>query len=293
MIILDYSGIAVASIFAQRINPDELNESFLRHLVLNSIRMYNVKFKNDYGQIYIACDHSSWRKKVFEYYKANRKTAREQSDMNWTELFDWLGNIRRELDEFSPYKVLHVEGAEADDIIATLVQTTQDFGKNEKVMIISSDKDFLQLQKYKNVYQFSSVLKKPLVEKDPQYYLFEHIVRGDSGDGVPNIFSDDDTFVTEGKRQTPISSKKLKEMYQSFLTKGNDSIEFTNISHQRNFHRNQKMIDLSKIPESITEKIMQEIQEKENKKIPSNTMFMNYLIQKRCTKLISSLTEFF
>lgn len=289
-IILDYSGIAVASIFAQQINKEDLNESFLRHLVLNSIRMYNMKFKSDYGQMYIACDHSSWRKGVFEYYKANRKVARDQSSLDWSMLFDHLGKIRIELDQYSPYHVIHCEGAEADDIIATLVERTQDFGKGEPVMIVSSDKDFLQLQKYNNVNQFSSILKKPLIEKNPKRYLFEHIVRGDSGDGVPNIFSDDDTFVTEGKRQTPVSKKKMESLYEGFVS---GTMQFEKVEHERNFHRNQKMVDLSKIPDNVISRIVQEIKEKESKQKPGSSVFMNYLIQKRCTKLISSLTEFF
>jgi hypothetical protein len=289
VIILDYSGIAISNIFVQHAN-DDISEGLLRHMILNTIRMYNVKFKNDYGHMYIACDHRSWRKQVFEYYKANRKKGREESDMDWASIFDWLGKIKEELAECSPYTVVHVTGAEADDIIATLVEQTQEFGKDEPIMIVSSDKDFLQLQKYPNVHQFSSILKKPLIEADPKRYLFEHIIRGDSGDGVPNIFSDDDTFVVDGKRQKPVSKKKLEAMYQGYL---NGNIEFEKVEYERNFHRNQKMVDLSKIPADVVGEITTEIQTAKEFNQGTSATFLNYLIQKRCNKLIPQLTEFF
>ena len=288
MIILDYNGIVISNIFVQHSN-EELTEGLLRHMTLNTIRMYNSKFKSDYGPLYIACDHRSWRKQVFEYYKANRKKGREESSIEWPIVFDWLNQIREELEEYSPYNVIHVDGAEADDIIATLVESTQEFGKNEKVMIVSSDKDFLQLQKYSNVKQFSPMRKKELNEKDPERYLFEHLVRGDSGDGVPNIFSDDDTFVADDKRQKPVSKKKLEALYEGFR---NGNIQFEKVEHERNFHRNQKMIDLSKIPSEIVEDIHKEIGIHNNRTQTPNA-FMNYLMKNKCTKLIPQLNDFF
>lgn len=291
MIILDYSSVAVSNIFAQHAN-EEMSEPLLRHMILNTVRMYNSKFKSQYGKFYIACDHASWRKQYFSHYKANRKKARDESSMDWTSIFNWMSAIREEISTHLPYNVIHVEGAEADDIIATLVHSTQEFGihNNEPVMIVSADKDFLQLQQYGNVKQFSSLLKKELKESDPRRYLFEHIVRGDGGDGVPNIFSDDDTFIVEDKRQTPLSKKKLESLYAGYLS-GN--IVFEKVEHERNFHRNQRMIDLSKIPDDVRNAIMQNITEQENKPKPAANQFMNYLIAKRCNKLLESMSEFF
>lgn len=289
MIIADYSAIAVANIFVQNVQ-NELNEDLLRHMTLNSLRMHNLKFKREFGQMYIACDHRSWRKSVYPQYKASRSKGREESPIDWDEVYTWVEKIKNEIDQYSPYKVIHIEGAEADDIIATLVETTQEFGKCEPVKIISNDKDFIQLQKYSNVSQFAPVLKKNLTDKDPTRYLFEHIVRGDSGDGVPNIFSDDDVFITEGKRQSPVSKKKLEALYQSWLT---GKIEFEKVEHERNFQRNQKMVDLSQIPDDIRTKILQRYEEVNTIPIPSSNTFLNYLIKNRCKKLISNLTEFY
>lgn len=290
MQIIDFSGITVSAIFAQNMVND-LSEDLLRHVTLNSLRMYNHKFGREYGQVYIACDHSSWRKKVFEYYKANRKTKRDESPLDWNQLFDWLNNITEEIRQYLPYHVLSVPGAEADDIIAVLVERTQEFGKGENVMIVSSDKDFKQLQKYPNVKQFSSIQKKFLVEKNPQKYLFEHIVRGDSSDGVPNIFSDDDTFVAEGKRQKPLSQKKIDAFYDEWSRTG-EITSFAKQEHRRNFDRNRKMVDLSQIPSDIVEKINTQIEDVINKKQPTTQDLMNYLISKRCTKLLPKLNEF-
>lgn len=286
MIIIDYSGIVISNIFVQQLTND-LSEDMLRHMTLNTLKMYTKMFGKDYGQVWLACDHSSWRKKYFQYYKASRSKSRDESPLDWETIFGWISKIRDELQQFGPFRAIHLYGAEADDIIATLVHRTQEFGKAEPVMIVSSDKDFLQLQKYKNVSQFSSVLKKHLVEKNPEQYLFEHIVRGDSGDGVPNIFSDDDTLVSD-KRQTPVTKKKLEALYDQWKTTG--TVES---KHIRNFQRNQLMIDLSQIPEDITLQINEAIDTESKRKLANLNQFMNYLISKRCTKILEAIKEFY
>jgi hypothetical protein len=267
----------------------------LRHMTLQTIKLYAKKFGPEFGQIYLACDHSSWRKQYFKYYKANRKKTRDASDMDWDEVFSWLDTVKQELIDFSPYKVLHVNGAEADDIIATLVHRTQipdpgplGFGGDkEKVMIVSSDKDFLQLQKFSNVKQFSSVRKKLLTEKDPNRYLFTHLIKGDSGDGVPNVFSDDDTFVTD-KRQTPVRKTKLEAMYENWRHTGEVPADI-----KRNFDRNQLMIDLDYIPEDIKAVINAEIERVETIPSPNINKFMTYLVSKRCSKLLPAIKDFY
>ncbi len=286
MIIIDYSGIVISNIFVQQLT-NELSEDMLRHMTLNTLKMYTNKFGKEYGQVWLACDHSSWRKKYFEYYKANRSKSRDESPIDWETVFGWIAKIRDELQQFGPFRAVHSYGAEADDIIATLVHKTQEFGKSEPVMIISSDKDFLQLQQHKNVSQFSSILKKHLIEKDPKHYLFEHIVRGDSGDGVPNIFSDDDTLVTD-KRQTPVTKKKLDLLYDQWKVTG--AVEE---KYMRNFQRNQLMIDLSQIPLDIKDQINELIDAETNRKLSSLNQFMNYLISKRCTKILKDIKDFY
>lgn len=286
MIIIDYSAIVISNIYVQHLT-DDLSENLLRHMTLNTIKLYTKKFGKEYGQIWLACDHSSWRKQYFKYYKANRGKSREESPIDWETVFSWIGAIKDELHQFGPFRVVHLHGAEADDIIATLVHRTQEFGKGEPVKIVSADKDFLQLQQYKNVSQFSSILKKNLVEKDPKRYLFEHIIRGDSGDGVPNILSDDDTLVTD-KRQSPITKKRLDELHVQWKTNGKVDDQYL-----RNFQRNQQMVDLSQIPIDIKTKIEAAIEAELSRPLPNVSQFMNYLISKRCTKLLPFISEYY
>ena len=210
MIIMDYNGIAIGNIM---INKDN-DEDMIRHMILNTIRMYKVKFQKEYGDVVIACDGiNNWRKEVFPQYKANRKKTRDTSDFDWNEAFRILNTVREELRENFPYKVIHVDGCEADDIIGTLVENTNEFGNHEKVMIISADKDFAQLQKFDNVAQFSPLTKKFVKEEHPRRFLLEHIIKGDTGDGVSNVLSNDDVFV-EGIRQTPVSKKKMEAIIE-------------------------------------------------------------------------------
>jgi len=280
MIIADYSGIAISNLFTMR---EQLSEGLVRHMILNSLRSYNVKYREEYGEMVIACDGgNTWRKQIFPQYKASRKKNREESGLDWAEFFRILGVVRDEIRENLPFKVVHLQGVEADDIIATLTEKTQDFGQGQPVMIISSDTDFVQLHRYKNVKQFSPMKKAMIKEADPVRYLQEHILRGDSGDGVPNVLSADDVFVSGG-RQSPIRAKLIDEWVANW-----DKLDYhMNPQQYRNFQRNQKLIDLSSIP---TEKKAEIINTFDTVKTKSNTL--NYLISKRCSQLIECAEEF-
>jgi hypothetical protein len=244
--------------------------------------MYNLKYRKEYGTMVLACDGGSWRKQIYPQYKANRKTSRDASGLDWQEFFRILGMVRDEVKEHLPYKVVHIQGIEADDVIGTLTEKTQNFGENEPVMIISADKDFIQLQQYSNVRQFSPMTKAFVKEKDATQYLFEHIIRGDSGDGIPNVLSPDNTFVDK-IRQKPISAKKIEQWGAS----RNSLDKVMDESTYRNFQRNQALIDLSKVPQDKKALIINTF---ESVKPNSNTL--NYLISKRCTQLIECAEEF-
>ena len=191
MILIDYNQIALGALMVTLKRGQELSDDLVRHIVLNNIRYYRSRFTEKYSEVVICCDNREyWRRSYFEHYKANRKKVRETSGHDWNAIFSILNDIRDELCEFFPYRVLDVVGAEADDIIATLVFNNP----NDKHVIISSDKDFIQLHTHK-VQQYSPLTKKMIKNKDPKVYLQEHILKGDSGDGIPNILSSDDTFV--------------------------------------------------------------------------------------------------
>jgi len=282
MIVIDYNGIAIAGVVVQKL---EINEDLIRHMILNSIRMYNKKFRDEYGQVVIACDARTWRRDYFPNYKFKRRENRDESSADWDEIFRIINQVRDEIRQNFPYKVIHIDGCEADDIIGTLAYETQEFGKNEPMMIISSDKDFVQLHKFSNVKQFSPMQKKAVVEKNPRQYLFEHILKGDSGDGIPNTLSPDNTFV-DGIRQSPVTKKKIDE----WLKNAEDLESFMDENTYRNYVRNKNLIDLSCTPSHLKEAIINTFEEDP---VGIKRNVLNYLIKKRCKMLIECVEEFY
>tara|TARA_Y100001937_G_scaffold3173_1_gene4115 strand:- start:1755 stop:2624 length:870 start_codon:yes stop_codon:yes gene_type:complete len=282
MILLDYSQIALSNIIVQKLN----DESMIRHMILNSIRMYNKRYRDEYGQMVICADGmNTWRKDYFPYYKAKRRKNRDSSDQDWNEIFRILHLVRDEIKENLPYKVLHMEGVEADDIIASLVLQSQEFGMNEPMMIVSSDKDFIQLQKFNNVKQFSPIQKKFVKDDNPRTYLFNHIMKGDTGDGIPNVLSADDTFVTD-KTQSPLRKTRIAE----WLENSDNLREVMDDEIYRNYQRNKKLIDLTEVPEPIQQNIINNYNEQ---KVAMKMRVLNYLIKKRCNQLIEVVEEFY
>ena len=283
MILLDFSNIIVGSIMVSHKIPDteRFGEDFIRHLVLNSIRSYRNKYKNKYGEIVICTDfHSSWRKEIFPFYKAHRKVERDkqkaEKGMDWSALFETINKIIIEIDTFFPYKVIRVEHAEGDDVIAVLSRTFK-----EKSLIVSSDKDFSQLYKYKWIRQFSPMKQKMLNDIDPIMYLKEHIIRGDKGDGIPNILSDDDCIVS-GVRQKSISKKKIVNWLDQDPHDFNDEMK-------RGWIRNKILIDFDLIPKNIATAILE--QYNEEKKYQQGQL-INYFIKNRLKYLMENMGDF-
>jgi 5'-3' exonuclease len=257
----------------------EIDENLLRHMVLNSIRANKKQFSHEYGELIVACDsRNSWRREIFPYYKANRRKNREESELNWTMIFETLGRIRDELQEFFPYRVIQIEGAEADDVIATLVKEYH----AEGVLILSGDKDFSQLQQYARIKQYDPTRKKFIVCDNPKLFLKEHIIRGDSGDGVPNFLSEDNTFVL-GVRQKSISSKKLVEWLAQ------EPELFCDEYMMRNFKRNQTLVDFDYIPESIEVDVVKAYNEQADK---GRSKLFNYFIKYKLKNLLTDINDF-
>ena len=282
MIIFDFNQVAISNLMEQiGSSKVPVDESLVRHMILNTIRTYVKKFKDSHGpEIVIACDNKNyWRREIFPFYKAGRKKARDSSGHDWNTIFECLNKIRQELKDFSPYKVVEVETCEADDIIATLVQK---YSSTQKIMILSSDKDFAQLQKFPNVDQYSPILKKYIKEPFPAVQLKQLIIRGDKGDGIPNILSSDDVFVT-GSRQKPITENKILKWMNE------DPNLFCEGEMKRNYSRNESLIDFTKIPEYLKLNILAKYDESE---AHTKQVFMNYMIQNRLKNLLEVIDEF-
>ena len=282
MILFDFNQVAISNLMEQiGSSKTAVDESLVRHMILNTIRTYVKKFKAEFGpNIIIACDNKKyWRREIFPHYKANRKKSRESSGHDWNSIFECLNKIRDELREHSPYKVIEVDTAEADDIIAVL---SIKHSANEKVMILSSDKDFAQLQKYPNVEQYSPILKKFIKEPLPSAQLKQLVIRGDKSDGIPNILSKDDVFV-EGVRQKPITEAKIINWMNQ------KPEEFCTEEMLRNYNRNEMLIDLTRIPENLKQNI---IDTYESSKGRTRQEFMNYMVANRLKNLIEVIDEF-
>lgn len=297
MILLDYSQVCLANIFQFQSDLKKNNNSpeavnIIRHAILTGLKFYKKKYGAKYGEMVIACDgRNYWRKEIFPYYKAGRSKARDKSDLDWKMIFDTISQIREDLAEHFPYRVVHVDHAEADDVIATMCKWTQTnglidhgmFEDKQDIMIISSDGDFKQLHKYPNVKQWSPIQKKIVECADPKAYLAQHIAKA-GDDGIPNILSADNVLVTEGVRQGKMTAKKL----EAFITLGRDACE--NDEQRRNWDRNNALINLDLIPDNIADTIVATY---EGSKPKGDKMSIyNYLIKHRCRLLLDDLEDF-
>lgn len=292
MILVDLNQVLLAGLMAQISNGKKsmygktftLDESLIRHMVLMILKTHLKNFRKDYGEVVLCSDNRKyWRKEFFPFYKAGRKKTREKSDLDWHMIFDMLAKFRNELREYFPYKVIDVEGAEADDIIGTLVPRHI---MHEDIVIISSDGDFLQLQMYNGrsqytVKQYNPAQKKFIVSKNPMEELKQKIINGDKGDGIPNILSPGDTFVRD-IRQKVMTEAKLT----NFMSK--DFGEYEDENARIGFSRNQTLIDLRNIPSDIQTKIINTYEET----IPVKGKILDYLIANKLKSLIEVIEEF-
>ena len=281
MILVDMNQISLASMMMHlhMSKTKEPDDSMVRHMILNSLRMYRTRFSSEYGELVLCHDSRHyWRRDFFPEYKASRRKGREKSDLDWDAIFQCLNAIKEEIKINMPYKCLEVYGAEADDIIGTLCATI-----SEEIMIISGDKDFIQLQRFPNVKQFSPITKKTVNGANPGGYLKEHVFRGDTSDGVPNVLSPDNTF-TDGLRQRPLGKKKIA----SWMDHNFEDVA-PNDEVKRNYQRNRKLIDLTYTPDELTKEIIDTYNEAP---FGDRSKLLNYFIQKRLKNLTESIGEF-
>ena len=295
MIVVDYSQTSISTFMAEighrKDSSINVNVDLIRHMILNTLRSYRTRFGEQYGELVIACDNRHyWRRDVFPLYKAGRKQAREDSGLDWSAIFEALAMVREEIDQFMPYPVINITGAEADDVIGTLAEYSQTsntegkiFGDAEPLLIISGDHDFNQLQKFGNVAQYSPAKKKLVKIKEPaEHVLMEHIIIGDKGDGVPNILSDDDTFVTD-KRQRPIRKTLLAEW------KSKSPEDWITAEMAHGYNRNKMLVDLSMTPQDIKDEIIDCYEGQINK---SRQYMFDYFFKYKLTGLMKVIQDF-
>ena len=281
MILVDMNQISVASVMmhlhmSKNIVPEN---SMVRHMILNSLRMYRTRFSSEFGELVLCYDSKHyWRRDYFPNYKANRRRDRKKSDKDWDAIFECLNTIKEEIRTNMPYKFLEIYGAEADDIIATICSEYA-----EEIMILSGDKDFIQLQRFPNVKQYSPITKKMVNGANPDGYLKEHVFKGDASDGIPNVLSPDNTF-TDGLRQKPLGKKKIATWVDHDFedVAPNDEVK-------RNYQRNRKLIDLTYTPKELSEEILKTYRSSPE---GDRSKLLNYFIQKRLKSLTESIGDF-
>jgi len=285
MILIDYSAVVIATILG--ISRGDLKNYYeddcdlFRHALFNKLRYYNKTYHREYGKIVIAFDgDDNWRKNVFPLYKCKRKKERADSKIDWKKLFAISDVIKEDLRTLFPYKVVHVNSCEADDVIGVLAKYV-----NEKTMIVSNDKDFRQLLDLHNVSMYSPLAEGFVTNSQPaRDVLIEHIIRGDTDDSVPNILSPDDIFITDGKRQKPITVPYVNAFQQRLRADELTTIE------KANWNRNRMLIDLNCIPKDIKLAILEEY---ENYVVRGNRRtLMDYFINNRFKMLIPLIDEF-
>ena len=275
--LVDFSQIVIGSYMTASKYAD-VDMDVLRPPVLNSLRIYRTKFIEEYGELILCCDdRKTWRKEMFPNYKASRKKSRQVSGIDWQNLYDCLNQLKDELRYWFPYKLIQIEKAEADDIIATLVGLI-----SERTLILSSDKDFVQLQTF-NIRQYSPMQKKFVDSESAERSLHEKIVRGDVGDGIPNIMSDDNVFVDEGRRQKPVTKKKVDAWYDL------DPDMYCTAEMLRNYKRNKQLVDLGEVPESIRINITKQF---ETTQVGERSRLLTYFVNHRLKNLTENLSEF-
>ncbi len=283
MILVDMNQVMIANMMMQIGNHQnaEIDVSMLRHMILNTLRANRKKFGAEFGELVICCDDTNyWRRQIYPYYKANRKKTRDKSEMDWNAIFQALNTIRDELKTFFPYKVIQIETCEADDIIGVVThEEGTELNMGEPILILSGDKDYIQLHKYANVKQYDPVRKRWISNSNPEKYLAEHLLKGDSGDGIPNVLSADNSFVM-GIRQRPITQKRIAEW--SDINNMQDEVK-------RNYMRNKALIDLSEVPQGMKDQILKAWYEENGK---DRSQLLNYFIKNKLRNLMECITEF-
>lgn len=285
IILLDFSQIVISStIEFFSFSKKQIDLPLLRHIALNNILSYKKKFNAQTNQLIICFDGKDyWRKDIFPLYKQNRKLSHDKSNFDWNEFFNIFNTIKDEIKNELPFKTIESYRCEADDIIAVL--SKYHCPHQDKIIIISSDKDLIQIQNNicSKVQQWSPLHKKYISAQTNNYNLFEHVVKGDSGDGIPNILSDEDVFLDKSKRSKPIKSTNIIE-WEKNNGLYNPERFCSSKEMLAKFYRNHTLIDLRNIPENLSLQIIADFNTDTNKRVD----IFNYLVKNKLRKILES-----
>lgn len=290
VLLVDLSQIASATMMHTVKEGEKITTSFMRHLILSTLKHNVLKFRKDgYEDVIICVDNampSYWRREEAYYYKKNRAKGREESSWDWEGYFLGLRTVIDEFKKYMPYTIIDVPKAEADDGIAVLTQKLSLEGR--KIMIISSDGDFTQLHKYPNVSQYSPMQKKLVKSKtgSPALDLMTKVIKGDGKDNVASIKVRSDFLYTkiEGERMPPIKAKFVEECLDS-----DDITKLLSESEYKRFLENRLLIDFDYIREDIKNAILDLYN---NYKVPGKNKIYSYFVKSGLSKLMKDIGQF-
>lgn len=286
MILLDFSQIMISNLsIALKGQTDvQLDIDRLRSMVLYSIKHYRQKFKADYGDDFVVCCDSrvkSWRHEVFPYYKIRRARTKDKSSLDWPAIQRLFDQIIMEVKENFPYATVRVDRAEADDIIGVLARKSLETG--ERTIIVSCDRDFYQLLvDNPHVSMYNHIIKREVNRASiPDDFLKDKIIRGDSGDDIPNILTQDDTFAI-GKRSKTLYEKKVAELLST-------SMNAWTTDERTRYSRNETLIDLSRTPDDVRDEILASYNDRS---VKGRSRIYPYLVKHRLKELLNDIKDF-
>jgi len=268
MILTDFSALLWGCVHSSR--GATIDESFVRHGILNQLRATRRKYGAKYGELVICCDDRHyWRKDINPYYKGQRAAARKKSPYDMKMIYGVFDEV-------------------ADDVIGVLARLYS--SRDSNTMIYSRDKDFRSLQQYSNVAQIDPVTKKELKLEEPaEHFIMRHSIIGDGIDGICNCLSNIDTLMVDGKRQTPVSKKKLAEWVkmtpEQFCKESGVTLERFNI--------NREQVDLSRTPQYIVDEVVRQYES--DKKTPLggySSAILRYFMKHRMKIMTDYLDDF-
>lgn len=199
----------------------------------------------------LACDgHNLWRKKIFPAYKENRKAGRAEIPIDW----DMFGKVRdillAEFEKHVPVRTILLDGVEADDIVATL---TEKLHETQEIIALTNDKDWHQLFKYPNYRVFKLFDLTPnayynrspegrieVTGVDPVRLIQMKILTGDTSDNIPNL-------------KPRLGEKTAEKIIASCEGNIYEYCRAENLLEA--FERNQRLINLDRVPQDIKDTI--------------------------------------
>lgn len=230
------------------------NPEFVSHLVFTNVLYTAQKFGAWTGNpMVMALDSKPyWRTKYyadnrlkfaeyknpkFEKYKGNRE---KDDTIPWDAIYQVYTSVMVSLRDFSDFFVVGVDGAEADDVIAVATKHYSALGQD--VIVVSSDKDFKQLNRPPHVKVWDPIKKMFIPTMNIEHWKRVHALMGDKGDNILAV----------KPKVGPKTAEKMAPDLDYHLQ--------TDPELRERYEFNRTLTDFDRIPEDITKAIVEKIE---------------------------------